>query len=986
MKLRQAHIYGFGKWVDYTIDFSSKQMNCIFGPNESGKSTLQNFILFMLFGLPPRKREFYRPKTSGKMGGQLAIEDSTLGTYTIERFDEIKNGEASCFLNGQEYDEEWLKTQLRGLTKDIYLSIYSFSALDLVNITEMEDEDLGDVLLGIGLTGSRNIYEIEKRLDYNIDKLFRPRGKRPLMNEQLERVNQLHIDLQKYKQAESTYRQKQSSITSLKKELQQLQKSLNKANKDLYILGQQKQALPLIQNYHTLSEQLESFPDKITFPEDGVERLQHVKEQLLPFKSEQAVLKSSVQKAKQTMAHIKKEIVADTLYHHAENIYDQQQRYVENKKQIKQFRQNIDELDLQINTILEELNIGIDQGDIHEIKLPFYIEQNWTDLKNNLGRLKIEKEQLHHEYDALQEQRKILNKEQAEIENKCLSHAHIEELKQKISDYTAQFYLKQTDDQLKNWQHTEEIKQKRMRYIFIGSVSISLVLSGIAYFTQINLLYHIAVILFFFGMGQWFFGRKSLQEMTEIITDEKNNRSAFVFISEEEKAEAEQLLSYQEKLQKKLTSTHEQLKSIDIQLMKWNEKNNFVRQTEQRLHNQISEQIDHYSFLKNIDVQYWPELFHALKNLFRLNEEHQQQVEDYNRLTEDQENIRQSVHTIAKKVHITYEDQKTTEIFEALKDFLQVQNNKKISYEQSERALIEYRNRKLEIAKKMSIYEQEISKLFKVAQVSSEEDYHKKAKQLTEKQAVARELQKVIKQLSATFSHDTWKKYADCNDTQTEIYSQEQQKKSQISDLENQMEQVRQQLADVNADIDQMESSESYSETMHQYYMEKEQLKKLSIDWAIFKTAREMLDQTKKNYRQKYLSRIIDKTSYYFKHITEGAYQKVYAPDENEPFRVETKKRLLYNVNELSRGTIDQLYVSLRIAISDIMNEKHYLPFIVDDAFLNFDSIRLKRMIDILEELSRKQQVILLTCNQTLLDQISIPSNIIFLSNPVQVR
>src|SRR5690625_5956279 len=67
VKIEQATIYGFGKWVDYTIDFTENQFTCVYGENESGKSTLQNFILFMLFGYPPRKRNYYRPKTSGKI-------------------------------------------------------------------------------------------------------------------------------------------------------------------------------------------------------------------------------------------------------------------------------------------------------------------------------------------------------------------------------------------------------------------------------------------------------------------------------------------------------------------------------------------------------------------------------------------------------------------------------------------------------------------------------------------------------------------------------------------------------------------------------------------------------------------------------------------------------------------------------------------------------------------------------------------------------
>src|SRR5690625_602082 len=108
VKIEQATIYGFGKWVDYTIDFTENQFTCVYGENESGKSTLQNFILFMLFGYPPKKRNYYRPKTSGKMGGRLRISDPQVGIYTIERLDEI--GRASCRERVEEWERgEWVE-------------------------------------------------------------------------------------------------------------------------------------------------------------------------------------------------------------------------------------------------------------------------------------------------------------------------------------------------------------------------------------------------------------------------------------------------------------------------------------------------------------------------------------------------------------------------------------------------------------------------------------------------------------------------------------------------------------------------------------------------------------------------------------------------------------------------------------------------------------------------------------------------------------
>src|SRR5699024_9961570 len=128
MRFKQAHIFGFGKWVDTTFDFTSSSFLTYFGENESGKSTLQQFRSFMLFGLPPRQRQFYQPKHSSRFGGSLTIASDKQDTFTFHR----TAHEFICYMGEKEVtDENLLEEVLEGLTRETFESIYSFSALDL---------------------------------------------------------------------------------------------------------------------------------------------------------------------------------------------------------------------------------------------------------------------------------------------------------------------------------------------------------------------------------------------------------------------------------------------------------------------------------------------------------------------------------------------------------------------------------------------------------------------------------------------------------------------------------------------------------------------------------------------------------------------------------------------------------------------------------------------------------------------------------------
>ncbi|UOQ43519.1 AAA family ATPase [Halobacillus salinarum] len=143
MRVKEATVYGFGKWRDFSISFDP-QFNVISGRNEAGKSTLQQFFLFILFGLPPKKREFYQPKTGGPMGGRLIVSAVVDERVIIERVHDKRNGEALCILsNGEERGEEFLSRLLSGLTRSAFESIYTFNSEDLLKLRSMTGEQLG---------------------------------------------------------------------------------------------------------------------------------------------------------------------------------------------------------------------------------------------------------------------------------------------------------------------------------------------------------------------------------------------------------------------------------------------------------------------------------------------------------------------------------------------------------------------------------------------------------------------------------------------------------------------------------------------------------------------------------------------------------------------------------------------------------------------------------------------------------------------------
>jgi DNA repair exonuclease SbcCD ATPase subunit len=79
-------------------------------------------------------------------------------------------------------------------------------------------------------------------------------------------------------------------------------------------------------------------------------------------------------------------------------------------------------------------------------------------------------------------------------------------------------------------------------------------------------------------------------------------------------------------------------------------------------------------------------------------------------------------------------------------------------------------------------------------------------------------------------------------------------------------------------------------------------------------------------------------------------------------------------INRLSAGTIEQLYLALRLAIAELVYEEDIMPILIDDGFALYDDNRARSALCYLDA-HRKGQVILFTCHnreKTLLDKLNI--------------
>ncbi|KWX71422.1 AAA family ATPase [Paenibacillus jilunlii] len=141
-------------------------------------------------------------------------------------------------------------------------------------------------------------------------------------------------------------------------------------------------------------------------------------------------------------------------------------------------------------------------------------------------------------------------------------------------------------------------------------------------------------------------------------------------------------------------------------------------------------------------------------------------------------------------------------------------------------------------------------------------------------------------------------------------------------------------------------------------------LRVIAGQYAVTALAAELMGRTRRIYEQEKQPQVLLLASGYFAKLTEGEYRRVVMTLGSKELKAEHKNLGLLDSSLLSRGTAEQLYLAIRLALAETMSRQANLPLLFDDLFVNFDERRLHAALALLGELSAKRQIIMMTCHR----------------------
>lgn len=166
----------------------------------------------------------------------------------------------------------------------------------------------------------------------------------------------------------------------------------------------------------------------------------------------------------------------------------------------------------------------------------------------------------------------------------------------------------------------------------------------------------------------------------------------------------------------------------------------------------------------------------------------------------------------------------------------------------------------------------------------------------------------------------------------------------------------------------------------------KEEVEEAKITYDELQILKAVVERFDQFYRETHQPDILKKTGVYFSQFSKGKHPKIYNDEALGKTTLLIRENSQdYIVEEaLSKGARDQLYLSLRLALAEALdNNKEPLPLFLDEVFVNWDMERLDEGVSVLKELSKERQIILFTCHDWLVERIKeqVTPHLLLLNN-----
>lgn len=1004
MRFQKISIDHFGKLSNVTLE-PEGGLNLIYGANEEGKTTLMAFLKMMFYGDKSRAsdvsknlRRRYQPWDGSPMGGAVEFEQGGIH-YRLERqFGKSNSTDKILLYRGDTGESEVLSggeapgVRFFGMSSETFERTVFIGQAGAIPGVDAKDE-ITAKLTNLVSAGDETVSakQVDVRLNAAIEQLVSKRKKTGLLDrlyetrqslfeqhrQALEREQQLYRSQQQLEQQREEYRLRTQEKQKLEDRLTVQQK--------LTQLSQLQLAIDRQETLDKLSDQLRSYQkqltgDRVTVEEDYLEEYRKLKQQL-------STGETLVQQRKKDLNALAPE---QTAWQPRQATRQDLERLTGLLDQRTQAASQLDQLELEQKAAQEQQRLENEITKIASQHVDILKQQQQQSEDCTKLRQAITKNQ-----QSLQEMTEKLETAQKELEEKQ------ENLKLAHSDYQVALHntasiAKLSEQKLLSAQQnlnlaSEEKKVKQefrvrrrlnkamfISALVVAAVSIVLGLLVTPYvFTGLA----VAVLLLVLS-----FEREQVRSTATTMVDEQQMDEAYHQYDDVlSEIRVDQEIARQQ--QAKAKTVYETLETgvgeAQTNLEHWQKETDSLQQQGESLHGQLHTQELELDFLQRrlADLeqrrQQYTVLLEQLPN--RTQSTLSQLERKRQELEQEMQRLQRQADWMLSRFGCSSLDEMQAAVIQAEANRA-AQSTREETYETLLSTMEEAQERVNELQQRI---------LWLAGQFHPVETLDQAEQQMSRLEGIleaASEVQTKIQSLQGLEQSD----YAGM--TVAGMVEQEAQLTQQIHQLspdqepdtlsEEELERLRRRAQQAGEEAQQSRESaallqqecvrlsqlETPAQLDNRLSQVQSQIRDLENRLGSLELARSVLSQAEGEMRQSFGPLLNQKTGDLLRRLTGGKYDRVLINKNLELSVQENQSVMSRPWQSLSSGTVDQSYLALRLAISELLDEKN-LPVLLDDVLIQYDDRRTQLAVEFLAEYSHQRQVLFFTCHGQLIKQ-----------------
>ncbi|WP_054958012.1 AAA family ATPase [Paenibacillus dakarensis] len=1052
MRIQKINIRGFGAVHDRELELNGK-LSVLFGPNEAGKSSVLYFIRAMLYGFPGRALSAQRgePKAGGIHGGELSLWDENGSRWMLSRYGRspegssggsrserlqitVQDGEGTAQELGQ---QELERDLLGGVSENMFRQLFAISLSELEEIRTLQSEEMNRYLFHAGIGGGHGIVQAERKLNQEMEKLYKPRGRVQESAKIIQDIEQLRRRIAESGSYLKQYNGVISELDNIDTALEQLELRRQSSLKDLMLYRKAVEIRPVWLSWKEDLLEKSDLPDISAFPSEGLNRWEQLREEYkgLDLRREQ-ILKRAAD-TRSALERLPEQPVLEKLGPDIEAIWSRRPLYIAGKTEKEKLRSEFGILEDRLFRILQD------------------IDGSWT--PHHLASFKVsaaQREEIRRmgsSFAGYDRRMETLSFEQrGAMRTLAASEVSLREaqrsLQEEIENGKSHFYMiKPTEprETLTLWNklqlEAERWREARMTGLSgrgAGTLQDTLPSKGVPALHR-NLLVVLSTLTIvlpaiLFGAGApeaaaaaaallavmdiyiWWNGRRvkaaqggsvetartavnGEQEVitlisdligdpyaavTEEITNGRGMKGTAANIPadpvqmearlREIRKMMDEWQAWQQRLQRlaaevntakeRVSQNHTELKHIERVIQQ--EEKRFL-ELEQQWESWLEERLLPHSLSPDavMDIlssaEQGNELIRQLQSL----------SPKIDVLSQEEARFKKDCVLIERELGIKETEADPFEaVYQEWKAYKETIHERKLLTGR----LDELQAEEVIVAEAISRLQEEKNELLKTSRTENEEDFLR----LGTASIRAEQLEQSIRHGEVVmFSGWNPEERAQIefileqsDKLELEIRCQEIEKAAEADEAAR--DELQERRGRLLQEKESLEQKGLHEDTLQQLKEKQAALKDIAVQYVIRSIGMELISRTRKIYEEEKQPQVLRLASVYFSRLTGGAYTRVLMRMGDQMLLAEQAGGTVVESSRLSRGTAEQLYLAMRLALVELMPNKVKLPLVLDDIFVNFDSERLGYALQLLAEVSSGRQIIMMTCHEHVVQRI----------------